>query len=233
MTLKVAFATKKATQYACKHWHYAHKIPAGKLFPVGIWKDGHFLGVIIFSHGANKFIGKPYNLNQYQVLELTRVALRNHKGVFVSELLSKALAFLKEKQPKLVMLVSYADPMQGHKGGIYQATNWIYIGDTPANRKYIQNGKTIHPHSAGDFLREHKNLWDNFNGSQLEFLQKYRDKNIKMIKTLGKHKYLMPLNKKARRRLKKLALPYPKSATDGQKMKNIKVDLSDCITSKL
>lgn len=56
---------------------------------------------------------------------------------------------------------------------------------------------------------------------------------MKMKVLAGKHKYLMPLNKKARRRLKKLALPYPKSATDGQKMKNIKVDLSDCITSKL
>lgn len=56
---------------------------------------------------------------------------------------------------------------------------------------------------------------------------------MKMKVLAGKHKYLMPLNKKARRRLKKLALPYPESATDGQKMKNIKVDLSDCITSKL
>ena len=76
-------------------------------------------------------------------------------------------------------------------------------------------------------------MWQSWKGTRLEFLQKYWDKNMKMKVLAGKHKYLMPLNKKARRRLKKLALPYPKSATDGQKMKNVKVDLSDCITNKL
>ena len=93
MTIKVQFATRQSTKYACEHWHYSHKTPAGKLFSVGVWEDKHFLGVVIFSHGANYHIGKPYNLTQSQCVELTRVALRNHKGVFVSEILSKALNY--------------------------------------------------------------------------------------------------------------------------------------------
>lgn len=43
----------------------------------------------------------------------------------------------------------------------------------------------------------------------------------------------MPLNKKARRKLKPISLPYPKRADDGKDMKNIQLDLSDCVTSKL
>lgn len=43
----------------------------------------------------------------------------------------------------------------------------------------------------------------------------------------------MPLNKKARRKLKPISLLYPKRADDGKDMKNIQLDLSDCVTSKL
>ena len=195
--IKVAFATKEATKYACKNWHYAHKPPSGALFSIGVWDDDHFLGVVIFSHGANNRIGAPYGLTQYQCVELTRVALRNHKG------------------------------------GIYQANNWIYVGRGPKGKTYILNGKTFHSKNISDFCRKRKDVWKNFKGTKLEFLQKYWDKNMKVIDTPGKHKYLMPLNKKARRKLKPISLPYPKRADDGKDMKNIQLDLSDCVTSKL
>ena len=233
LTIKVQFATRQSTKYACEHWHYSHKIPAGKLFSVGVWEDKHFLGVVIFSHGANPQIGKPYNLTHNQCVELTRVALRNHKGVFVSEILSKALNYLKKNQPNLVLIVSYADPNQGHKGGIYQATNWVYAGRGPSSFKYVRNGQSLHEKSISEFCGRHKALLKDFKGTRLEFVQTYWDKNIKRTKTPGKHKYLMPLNKKARRKLKPISLPYPKRAADGRNMKNIQLDLSDCVTSKL
>lgn len=226
--IKVAFATKKATKYACEHWHYSHKIPAGNLFSVGVWDDDHFLGVVIFSHGANPRIGIPYNLTQYQCVELTRVALRNHKGVFVSEIMAKAIKYLKKHNPKLILIVSYSDPVQGHKGGIYQATNWIYVGYGQKSKTYIVNGRKLHNKTVSGFCVRHKELFEDFKGNQLEFLQKYYDKNIKAVVTPGKHKYLFALNKKARRKLKSIALPYPKSSDDGQKLKDIKIDLSDC-----
>lgn len=115
--IQVKFATKEATKYACEHWHYAHKLPQGNLFSVGVWEDKHFLGVVIFSHGANNRIGAPYNLSQFQCCELTRVALRNHKGVFVSEIVSKAINYFKKYNPNDILIVSYSDPMQNHKGG--------------------------------------------------------------------------------------------------------------------
>ncbi len=226
--IKVAFATKKATKYACEHWHYSHKTPNGNLFSVGVWDDDHFLGVVIFSHGANARIGMPYNLTQYQCVELTRVALRNHKGVFVSEIMAKAIKYLKKHNPKLILIVSYSDPMQGHKGGIYQATNWVYVGRGNKSKTYIVNGRKLHSKNVNEFCTRRGELLKNFKGTRLEFLQKYYDKNMKAVVTPGKHKYLFPLNKKARRKLKVIALPYPKNSDDGQKMKDIKIDLSDC-----
>jgi len=37
---------------------------------------------------------------------------------------------LKKHAKGLKLVVSYADFNQGHHGGIYQATNWIYVGGT-------------------------------------------------------------------------------------------------------
>lgn len=233
LTVKVAYATKQATKYACEHWHYSHKIPSGNLFSVGAWENGHFLGVIIFSHGANNRIGSPFNLTQYQCVELTRVALRNHKGIFVSQILMKAIKFFRAHNPNIVLIVSYSDPEQGHKGGIYQATNWIYVGKGTKGKTYVLNGRRLHQKGISDYCRRHYDKWKDWQGTRLEFLQKYWDKNMKVRQTDGKHKYLMPLNKKARRRLRKISLPYPNSATDGEKMKSQVVDLSDCVTTEL
>ncbi len=67
-----------------------------------------------------------------------------------------------------------------------------------------------------------------YDGRQLEFIRKYVDANAKEVKVIGKHKYLMPLTKKARRKLKKYAQEYPKKYDDFVKETDVKVDLSDC-----
>ena len=128
--LKCAWASHEAAKWACEHWHYSKCLPAGKLFKVGAWEDGRYIGVVIFSRGATQNIGKPYGLEQTECVELTRIALRDHRH-FVSEIMMQALRKLKETNPGLRLVVSYADPAQGHNGGIYQATNWVYTGATP------------------------------------------------------------------------------------------------------
>ena len=91
-TLTVDWATHKAAAHACLNWHYAKAVPVGKLVKVGAWEDGRFIGVVIFSRGANNHIGQPYGLQQDQVCELTRVALRDHVSP-VSQILAKAIKF--------------------------------------------------------------------------------------------------------------------------------------------
>jgi hypothetical protein len=60
---------------------------------------------------------------------LTRIALTNHKAP-VSRIMAITLRKLKKHAKGLKLVVSYADFNQGHHGGIYQATNWIYVGGT-------------------------------------------------------------------------------------------------------
>jgi hypothetical protein len=171
MSLKIGWATHEAVKYACTHWHYSRCVPVGKLIKVGVWEDDRFIGVVIFSRGANCRIGMPYNLTQYECCELTRVAMRPHK-CFVSQVLAEAIKFLKKKCPEMKLIISYADIEQGHYGGIYQATNWIYEGKTEEARYFIVNGKKTHPKSLHS---KYKGKYSDFTQS-LEWVQKYVDR---------------------------------------------------------
>jgi hypothetical protein len=207
--LKCAWVSSEATKYACTHWHYSKCLPAGKLFKVGVWEDSRFVGVVIFSRGANNNIGKPFGLEQTECVELTRIALRDHRH-FVSEIMMQALRKLKETNPGLRLVVSYADPEQGHVGGIYQATNWIYTGTTLPQRLYLINGRLYHARAIQS--RKPKNM------TESQFV-KLRWKNAKRVMDMGKYKYLMPLDRKMRKQIAPLAKPYPKKAVEDAQAK--------------
>lgn len=203
MSLTVDWATHKSAKYACEHWHYSQCMPFGKMVRVGAWEDGRFIGVVLFSRGANPQIGMPYGLNQDECVELTRVALRDHE-CFVSEILAEAIRFLKRKCPGLKLIVSYADVEQNHHGGIYQATNWIYEGKTGGERQFIIHGRKVHPKS----LHARYNRMPGFK-QNIEWVKANIDPNAILRKTAGKHKYLMPLDKCTRKQIIKLSKPYP------------------------
>ncbi|GHU70094.1 hypothetical protein FACS1894184_15080 [Clostridia bacterium] len=200
-SLAVNWATYEATKYACLNWHYSGTVPVGKLVKIGAWEDGKYIGVVIFSYGANNHIGEPYGLDQHSVCELTRVALCPHES-FVSEILAKAIKMLKVFCPGLRLIVSYADAEQHHLGGIYQATNWIFTGKSDGERYFRLHGKKIHP----------KSLHSKGYKQSLPWLKKYVNADYEEFVTMGKYKYLMPLDAKMRKRIQPLAKPYPKKA---------------------
>lgn len=201
--LKIDYATHDAAAHACRHWHYAKSVPAGKTVKVGAWEDGRFVGVVIFSRGATPHIGSPYGLTQYEVCELTRVALRDHKH-HTSKILSIALRFIKKTCPGVRLIVSYADKDQSHHGGIYQATNWIYCGLHNAGTRgaFIVNGKKTHPRTIGAG-----------GGTQsLAWIREHLDPNASEHITTGKHKYLYCIDESLRAGMMQLSRPYPKRA---------------------
>jgi len=196
--LRIDWATHAAAKYACENWHYSKSVPPGSLVKIGAWEDGKFIGAVIFGHGATYDIGSPYGMNQFECVELVRVALTRHK-LPVSKIMAIALRFLKAQSPKLKLVVSYADPSQGHHGGIYQATNWIYQGSIPI-RDYLRvNGIVMHSRS----------LYSKFGTSAVEGLRK-KGLKVETVKVPGKHKYLMPLDDKTRCEVQSLHKPYPK-----------------------
>jgi len=195
--LKIDWCDHKAASYACINWHYSGVIPVGKLVKVGVWEGGKFIGCVLFGRGANKGLGSPFGLDQTEVCELVRIALTKHSAP-VSRIMMLAIKFLKRSSKGIKLIVSFADTEQGHHGGIYQATNWIYNGQTKPADEYLYEGKKWH----GRAFRKSK-------GSHL----KYIDKGLEIIKGSSKHRYLMPLTAELKSKLDENKLKYPKRVT--------------------
>lgn len=190
--LRLDWCSYQAAKFAVEHWHYSHVVPAGKLVRIGVWEDEQFIGVVIFSRGANNNIGKPYGLKQTEICELTRVALRNHQAP-VSRIVSIAIRMLRNQSPEIKLIVSYADEQQQqHVGSIYQAMNWLYVGSSQAQQEVIYNGVLMHKRTANSLYGTIKGM----------------DKSA----ILWKHKYLYPLDNAMRQQIEPLRKPYPKRA---------------------
>lgn len=151
--------------------------------------------------GATPNIGRPFGMGQGEILELVRVAL-NGKQSCTSQCVSAALRQLHKDAPQIKMIVSYADVDQNHYGTIYQATNWIYLGNMNENERgaFIVHGKKMHPKSV------HAHGWV----QSIQWLKEHVDPNATEFITRGKRKYIFVFDKKLRCEWQKKALPYPK-----------------------
>lgn len=191
--LKIGWATYEAAKYACENWHYSKCVPVNKLVKIGAWEDDRFIGVVVFGYGTSPKISESYGLGFFDVCELVRVAMRDHLTP-ISKILSISLRFLKKSCPEIKLVVSFADQNQGHHGGIYQATNWIYSGETSESVITFYKGKKV-------------------NQMTLRHLKKRKDFKKEFVKTekaKPKHRYLMPFDNNVRIKVEKLKKPYPK-----------------------
>jgi len=199
--LLIDWCTHTAAKYACLNWHYSKSVPVPPLVKVGAWENDKFIGTVIFSRGASSTLLNPYGLKQDEGCELTRVALNKHIAP-VSRILMLAVKFLKKKSPDLKLIVSFADANEGHHGGIYQATNWIYSGRTGKGTKYIDaSGREWHSRQVSE---------KGYNIQQGNIRKTVKPSRCTKVLCGGKHRYLMPLTKEMKSKIIKLSKPYPK-----------------------
>ena len=198
--IELKLATPKAVKYACLNFHYAKSVPSVS-YGFNVYEDGEWCGVILFGLGATKNIASPFGLNQGEVLELVRVAL-NGKQSTTSQCVAAALKKLHQMNPLCKIVVSYADIDQDHAGIIYQATNWIYLGQMNEGSRsaFVINGKKTHPRTIGSM-----------GGVQsLKWVRENLDANAEEFRTKGKHKYIFAFDKRLRKEYQKQHQPYPK-----------------------
>lgn len=198
-------ATPEAVRYACLNFHYAKAVPCVE-YAYNVYNEfGEWCGCIIYSPGATPNIAHAVGMKKGEVCELVRVAL-NGKQPYTSECVALSLKRLHKDAPQIKIVVSYADPEQGHVGTIYQATNWIYIGTTEdfshssKSQTFVVFGKRMHPKSvySKGWKQQEKWLRDNI------------DPNAYELHERPKRKYIFVFDKKLRKEWQKKALPYPK-----------------------
>ena len=116
---------KRITQFVL-HRHYAHRMPQNIQASFGLFDDGLMVGCVCYSIPASYTLcqGVCGYAHRKKVLELSRLVIETKRKNAASMLVGRSLAQL----PKPRIVVSYADPNEGHVGYVYQATNWIYTG---------------------------------------------------------------------------------------------------------
>lgn len=199
--MKLTLATSRAIKYSCLNFHYAKAVPV-VLIGFNVYNNkNEWCGTICYGSGANPSIAKIYNKWQGQVIELVRVAL-NGKQEQTSKAVALSLKLLKKYCPMVDMVVSYADKDQNHLGIIYQATNWLYVGETTEGKcvAYIIKGKRVHNRSIGAKGWKANLLW----------LREHVDRDAKEFITKGKRKYLYIFDNNLKDKLKILEEEYPK-----------------------
>lgn len=185
--MRLELASRKAVKYAVEKWHYSgNAAPRAYDLPFSVFENNEFCGVICYGRGATNNIGSPYGLKSGEAIELIRVAL-NGKQNFTSQAVGISLKILRNYAPNTKLVVSFADPEQGHFGTIYQATNWLYMGRTIPADEYILNGSRMHGRT---------------------YRSKGRPAGATKVKGSSKLRYLYAWDKKLKKELTKQSLPY-------------------------
>lgn len=166
---------------------------------IGVWEQGQFVGCLIFSRGASPTLGHRYGLGPVEVAELSRVALGDHQTP-VSRILAIALRMFAKHAPGIRLVASFADPSEGHHGGIYQAAGWVYTGQSRATDQFLRDGRWVHRRDVMGktiFFRKH---------AQVDW------KALPKRVVPGKYRYLLPLDETLRPAVLADSQPYPKRA---------------------
>jgi hypothetical protein len=193
MNLRLDWCSYEAAKYAVEHWHYSRRMPLFKRVQIGVWEDGKFIGCVMFGRSITPHLGDMFNLSCTQVIELTRIALTKHKTP-VSRITAIAIKMVNKQSPGLRLLVSYADPKEGHNGGIYQAMNWIYIWKSAKLKQYYFRGDWRNDTPLFRLFRDNPEI----------------KKSIDTRNIPEKYKYLYPLDNEMRKQIEPLRKPYPK-----------------------
>jgi hypothetical protein len=96
------------------------------------------------------------------------------------------------------LIVSYADLNWGPVGKIYQANNWLFVGETGHEAGIMLNGKLTH----------RRTINSKYGTSDIEWLRHRVDPLARRYEGKPKLKYLLPVDDEIAERVKALSKPY-------------------------
>src|SRR5207247_565497 len=117
-----------------------------------------------------------------------------------------AIMLLRKRCPGIELIVAFADQGENHHGGIYQASNFIYTGETEPGRlfRHKLTGQILHNRAVS------------VNGYRSHFghVRKVpRADECEIVGQTRKHRYLLPLTPEMKELVLKKKKAYPSRAT--------------------
>ena len=207
--------------------HYSKIMPKLTKHFLGCYFENELVGVLTLGWGTQPkaTIAKLFDgLDTKDYYEIGKMCMKEEMPKnSESQMISAVVKWMKVNTPERQFLYTWADGIMGKPGYVYQAANFLYGGFIWTQIYISDKGEKIHPRSARKLCEENLQFKlerepDFFVGKKGERIywltQDFLDyKNI--LKVHGKQfRYILPLNKKARKLLKKSNvewnLNYPK-----------------------
>jgi hypothetical protein len=189
---------RRAMEIICQH-HYTRSVPSGKSHYVQ-FEDA----IIVWSIPANKNIAKFVLGWPGIVWELSRLwAPDGHAPNLLTRAISAAVKVIVTLE-KPDALVSYADPNAGHKGGVYRAASWLYMGSCEESRTYQGAGIAQPQESLFEVAPASTSLARRAFHSGKAGMTKaeIEDLGYTELKLPGKERFVRPLSSRAKKALK-------------------------------
>lgn len=228
MSIKEKYSVKSIDKYLVKEWllykHYLRRMTSFT-YSFGLYQGEILVGVITFGNAIPLTMKKSLFGEKYMdyVYELNRLCTndnldKNANSFFISE----SFKLL----PKPIIIVSYADKSVGHNGYIYQATNFIFTGESHTQLDWKLKGRE-HIHS--------RTLMDEF-AFEKDRIKKLKEKygdDLYQVRREPKFRYVYVLaNKKHKKEIMKHRLfnimDYPKGENiryDASYKPNVQINL--------
>lgn len=198
-----------AMQVVTTRHYLRRRAPCSVAF--GLFLGENLKGVVCYGTPSSAPLrsGLAGSEHAHNVAELTRLWVcdsvpRNGESYLIGRTIARAG---KE------FVVSFAEPMQGHLGTVYQATNWLYTGLSAKRTNWVVEGHNVHCQT----------LADKFNADEIR--QRYGDA-FRLEDRPQKHRYVYINAKGARRKtllaaLRYPVLPYPKGKPESVSTRNV------------
>ena len=201
----VEYINRKAVKSFVEKYHYSHNINGIQSYHhFGLYSEGNFglpkmIGAMMYAMPSMPDTAAKYNpINPRKCMELRRLVCvddtpKNTESYFIG----KTLRWLK-RNTDLEVIISFADQHYEHSGTIYKASNFEYFGETSKSRILMVDGKEVHGRSLNQTKRPY--------GRELKKRYEAGDENIYWVPRKPKHIFVYYLNKKIKRKIKKLDL---------------------------
>ena len=221
----VALDPTTAKAFVERH-HYAGSCSSSS-HTFGLYERGELAGVAVFgalvSMNAHRFVFG--DLGTKEAVTLGRFVLVDSvPGNGESWFIARCFAMLRER--RVVAVESCADPVRGHRGTIYQATNGHHVGRTNAATRYmLPDGSELSNRAlskltggergagrAVDQLVRFGAASPDPSDDVTAWLRWWRPQICRSFRHPGNYRYLWALDKRHRRSVlgRFAAVPYPK-----------------------
>lgn len=184
--------------------HYTKSLTKGR-HSFGLFRGGQLVGAAVYGQPSGRGVAQSLweGGTEQNTLELLRLFVMDGTG-------KNAETWFMARCHRLLpdnvrMLVAYSAPGVGHHGGCYQAGNWLYLGESLGGQNYY------YINAAGEYVNK-RIPWQYGPRNGLPHGERESAKILGLTRVEEPRKmcYVLPLDRKARKRLKREVLPYPK-----------------------